>query len=170
MQGLQTCVVSLLSRCVVFFWESSALVLILGYVRPLIGMQYSATSTYNLCIFGCNTWMGWCIRAYIIFLQGKLNDAHLKLLVYLWLLSNQHTLKEYGINFHSHVLLKRNWKRSWEQYVGVTWEKNQNCKNECWVLKIHFAQFLKHIYIGGMDIEQAFSYWRNLAKKRNSKF
>jgi hypothetical protein len=28
----------------------------------------------------------------------------------------------------------------------------------------------KHIYIRGMDIEQAFSYWRNLAKKRNSKF
>jgi hypothetical protein len=46
-QGLQTCVVSLLSRYVVFFWDSNALVLILGYVWPLIGMQYSATSTYN---------------------------------------------------------------------------------------------------------------------------
>jgi hypothetical protein len=28
----------------------------------------------------------------------------------------------------------------------------------------------KHIYIRGMDIEQAFSYWWILAKKRNSKF
>lgn len=44
MQGLQTCVVSLLSRYVVLFWDSSALVLILGYVWPVIGMQYSATS------------------------------------------------------------------------------------------------------------------------------
>ncbi len=39
------------------------------------------------------------------------------------------------------------------------------------------AGFWKHIllnswshYIGGMDIEQAFSCWQNFAKKRNSKF
>jgi hypothetical protein len=85
--------------------------------------------------------------------------------------ARQHTLKEYGINFYAHKLLKRNGKFDFENNMLESFGKRTKiARMSAGFWKHIFTQFLKHIYSVGMDIEQAFSYWRNLAKKRNSKF
>ncbi len=85
--------------------------------------------------------------------------------------ARQHTLKEYGINFYAHKLLKGNRKFDIENNMLESFGKRTKiARMSAGFWKHIFTQFLKHIYIAGMDIEQAFSYWWDLAKKRNSKF
>jgi len=82
--------------------------------------------------------------------------------------ARQHTLEKYGTNLYAHVLLKRNRKFDFENNILESFGKRTKIAR----ISAGFSKniLLNHIYIGGMDIEQAFPYWRNLAKKRNSKF
>ncbi len=76
-----------------------------------------------------------------------------------------------GLIFYAHVLLKKNWKFDFENNIlELFGKKTKIARMNAGFWKRILLNSSKHIYIRGMDIEQAFSYWWNLAKKRNYEF